>query len=41
MCSHGPNVAVNDEPIAFTDVEDLLKRLRALCPAIHQLSGPS
>ena len=41
MCSHGPIVAVNGEPIAFTNVEDLLRHLRALGPAAHQLSSPS
>ncbi len=41
MCSHGPTVAVNDEPIAFTDVEDLLRHLQALRPAAHRLSSPS
>jgi redox-sensing transcriptional repressor len=41
MCAHGPNVAVNDEPVAFTDVEDLLRRLRALRPDTRQLSSPS
>jgi hypothetical protein len=30
MCSHGPIVSVNGEPVAFTDAEELLARLREL-----------
>lgn len=41
MCSRGPTIAVNDEPVAFADVDDLLRRLRALHPAAHQESSPS
>ncbi len=39
MCSRGPIVAVNGEPIAFADVDDLLGRLRALHPVARQPSS--
>ena len=39
MCAHGPTVTVNGEPIAFTDSEDLLERLRTLRPLAYQPSA--